>query len=60
MLLSPLSLEFSWGEIPQRGVDPLVDVHGIRLTKRVFSTQPTWKPSPLGMAPHVGTEVRII
>ena len=30
MLFSPLGLEFGWGEITQRGMDPLVDVHVIQ------------------------------
>ena len=30
MRLLPLGLVFGWGEIPQRGVDPLVDIHVIQ------------------------------
>lgn len=30
MLLLPLGLVFGWGEIPQRGVDPLVDIRVIQ------------------------------
>ena len=30
MFLSPLGLEFGWREIPQRRMDPLVDIHVIQ------------------------------
>jgi hypothetical protein len=30
MLLSPLGVEFGWGEIPQRGLGSLVDIHIIQ------------------------------
>jgi hypothetical protein len=30
MLLPPLGLEFGWGEIAQRGMDPLMHIHVIQ------------------------------
>jgi len=32
VLLTPLRLEFGWGEVAQRGMDPLVHVHVIQET----------------------------